>query len=162
MRIPVLSPSRRFSIITSNSDTRLLSWVYLRVVSAHVGASFRNTGEILELAGCDFLTISPALLDELQKTQGKVEAKLNASQARDASIKKVSYIDNEADFRYIHLLDIIDGRFYFNEDQMAVEKLSDGIRFISVDVTNLENLLLMRLRSRISSRRRLSRSRYQV
>jgi transaldolase len=63
------------------------------------GASFRNTGEILELAGCDYLTISPALLDELQKTEGKVPKKLDANQARDLSIKKVSYIDNEADFR---------------------------------------------------------------
>jgi transaldolase len=65
-----------------------------------VGASFRNTGEILELAGCDFLTISPAPLDELQKTEGPVPKKLDANQARDASIKKVSYINNEADFRY--------------------------------------------------------------
>jgi len=45
------------------------------------------------------LTISPALLDELQKTEGKVPKKLDANQARDESIKKVSYIDNEADFR---------------------------------------------------------------
>ena len=69
-----------------------------------IGASFRNTGEILELAGCDFLTISPALLDELQKTEGEVPKKLDANKARDASIKKVSYIDNEADFRYFRLL----------------------------------------------------------
>jgi transaldolase len=65
-----------------------------------VGASFRNTGEILELAGCDYLTISPALLEELQKTEGAVPKKLDANQARDESIKKVSYIDNEPDFRY--------------------------------------------------------------
>ena len=66
-----------------------------------VGASFRNTGEILELAGCDYLTISPALLDELQKTEGQVPKKLDANSARDASVKKVSYIDNEPEFRYI-------------------------------------------------------------
>ena len=65
-----------------------------------LGASFRNTGEILELAGCDFLTISPALLDELQKTEGVVPKKLDANKAREASVQKVSYIDNEADFRY--------------------------------------------------------------
>jgi len=95
-----------------------------------MGASFRNTGEILELAGCDFLTISPALLDELQKTEGPVPKKLDANQARDASIKKVSYINSEADFR-----------FYFNEDQMAVEKLSDGIRKFAADAETLKALL---------------------
>ena len=68
---------------------------------ADVGASFRNTGEILELAGCDYLTISPALLDELQKTEGEVPKKLDANRARDDSTEKVSYIDNEPDFRYI-------------------------------------------------------------
>jgi transaldolase len=89
-------------------------------VLTFVGASFRSTGEILELAGCDFLTISPALLDELQKTEGTVPKKLDANKARDMKTKKVSFIDNEADFR-----------FYFNEDQMATEKLSEGIRYIS-------------------------------
>ena len=70
----------------------------------NIGASFRNTGEILELAGCDYLTISPALLDELQKTEGVVPQKLDANQARDASIKKVSYIDNEPDFRCLYFV----------------------------------------------------------
>jgi transaldolase len=87
-------------------------------VSDVLGASFRSTGQILELAGCDFLTISPALLDELQKTEGTVEKKLDANRARDMKSTKVSYIDNEADFR-----------FYLNEDQMATEKLSEGIRY---------------------------------
>jgi len=102
-----------------------------------MGASFRNTGEILELAGCDFLTISPALLDELQKTEGQVPKKLDANQARDDTIKKVSYINNEADFR-----------FYFNEDQMAVEKLSEGIRKFAADAVTLKDLL----RAKISSK----------
>jgi transaldolase len=66
------------------------------------------------------LTISPALLEQLQNTEGKVEQKLFAEQARDKEIKKVSYINNEADFRY-----------YFNEDPMAVDKLAEGIRYIS-------------------------------
>jgi transaldolase len=96
-----------------------------------LGASFRSAGEILELAGCDFLTISPALLDELQKTEGQVTKKLDANQPRDESITKVSYIDNEADFRSPSppLIFIVDSRFSFNEDQMAVEKLSEGIRY---------------------------------
>jgi transaldolase len=55
----------------------------------------------LELAGCDFLTISPALLDELQKTEGEVVKKLDASKAREANIEKVSFINNEADYRYV-------------------------------------------------------------
>ena len=74
------------------------------MLDLNIGASFRNTGEILELAGCDYLTISPALLDELQKTEGQVPKKLDANQARDPSIKKVSYIDNEADFRCRYLV----------------------------------------------------------
>lgn len=102
-----------------------------------MGASFRNTGEILELAGCDFLTISPNLLDDLQKTEGTVPKKLYASQARDDKIKKVSYIDNEADFR-----------FYFNEDQMAVEKLSDGIRKFAADAVTLKHLLKEKISSK--------------
>ena len=63
------------------------------------GASFRSAGQILELAGCDFLTISPALLDELHKTEGTVTKKLDIEKARQATFEKVSYIDNEADFR---------------------------------------------------------------
>lgn len=74
------------------------------MLELNIGASFRNTGEILELAGCDYLTISPALLDELQKSEGVVPTKLDANQARDASIKKVSYIDNEPDFRCLYFV----------------------------------------------------------
>ena len=99
-RIQVSFPFETFSTITSNTAIRPSSWVVARSnTSLTKGASFRNTGEILELAGCDFLTISPALLDELQKTEGEVVKKLDANKARDASIKKVSYVDNEADFR---------------------------------------------------------------
>ena len=92
---------KRFSTTINNSDIKLSSWVYILQILANVGASFRNTGEILELAGCDFLTISPALLDELQKTEGEVPKKLDTNQPRDPTIKKVSFIDNEADFRYV-------------------------------------------------------------
>lgn len=95
-----------------------------------MGASFRSKGEILELAGCDFLTISPALLEELQKSEGEVVKKLDASAAREQDIKKVSFINNEADFR-----------FYFNEDQMATEKLSEGIRKFAADAETLKELL---------------------
>lgn len=82
-----------------------------------MGASFRNTGEIEELAGCDFLTISPALLGELQGSDKKLERKLSADKAKEMDIPKVSYINDEAKFR-----------FDLNEDAMATEKLSEGIR----------------------------------
>lgn len=82
-----------------------------------MGASFRNTGEIVELAGCDYLTISPNLLEELYTSQAPVPKKLSSESAKTLDIPKESYINNEPEFRY-----------YFNEDQMAVEKLSDGIR----------------------------------
>jgi hypothetical protein len=101
---------KRFSTTINNSDIKLLSWVYIPQILTNVGASFRNTGEILELAGCDFLTISPALLDELQKTEGEVPKKLEANQPRDPTIQKVSFIDNEADFRYVpYILVLISG-----------------------------------------------------
>jgi len=105
------------------------------------GASFRNTGEILELAGCDFLTISPALLDELQKTEGEVEKKLDANAARSNKMEKVSFIDNEAEFRSLLYPRNANLRFQFNEDQMAVEKLSDGIRKFAADANTLKELL---------------------
>jgi transaldolase len=82
-----------------------------------MGASFRNTGEITELAGCDYLTISPNLLEDLYNSQATVPKKLSAEDARSLDIPKETYINNEPEFRY-----------FLNEDQMAVEKLSDGIR----------------------------------
>lgn len=82
-----------------------------------MGASFRNTGEITELCGCDYLTISPGLLEDLYNSQAIVPKKLSAENAVNLKIEKKSYIDNEPEFRY-----------FLNEDQMATEKLSHGIR----------------------------------
>lgn len=82
-----------------------------------MGASFRNTGEITELCGCDYLTISPNLLEDLFNSQAIVPKKLSAEDAASLNIEKKSYIDNEPEFRY-----------FLNEDQMATEKLSHGIR----------------------------------
>jgi len=82
-----------------------------------MGASFRNTGEITELSGCDYLTISPGLLEELYNSEESVPKKLSSEDATNLSIEKLSYVDNEAEFR-----------FALNEDQMATEKLSQGIR----------------------------------
>ncbi len=97
-----------------------------------MGASFRNTGEILELAGCDLLTISPNLLEELQKASGTVDVKLKPESAASCEESKISL--NESAFRWMH-----------NEDQMATEKLSDGIRSFASDTVKLEKLIAQKL-----------------
>lgn len=91
-----------------------------------MGASFRNIGEILALAGCDRLTIGPNLLEELSQAQGEVSIKLQdkgATQARPARL-------TEAQFRWQH-----------NQDPMANEKLAEGIRNFAIDQNKLESLL---------------------
>ncbi len=93
-----------------------------------MGASFRNKEEIIELAGIDLLTISPGLLEELQKLDRKVEQKLDLSTAKTSSLKKEEL--NEKAFR-----------FAFNEDAMATEKLSEGIRNFVKDTRKLESLI---------------------
>ncbi len=93
-----------------------------------MGASFRNTGEILELAGCDLLTIAPKFLDELQKMEGEVPVKLSSAIAKKTSPKKLSF--NEGEFRFL-----------FNDDAMATEKLAEGIRNFTKDLIKLEVFL---------------------
>jgi len=93
-----------------------------------MGASFRNTEEIIELAGCDLLTISPHLLGELESTQGHLERKLDSSVSGSMAIDKI-HLDMK-DFLWMH-----------NEDPMAVEKLSDGIRRFTADLIKLENFI---------------------
>lgn len=93
-----------------------------------MGASFRNIGEIKELAGCDFLTISPKLLEELEKSQEPLKKALSVETAKKCDLQKISL--KEAQFRWL-----------LNEDQMATDKLSDGIRKFAVDMRKLENLL---------------------
>lgn len=96
-----------------------------------MGASFRNIGEIKELAGIDFLTISPKLLEEMYNSTDPVPKKLDATKAKSLEeIEKVSFVDNEAKFRY-----------ELNEDQMSTEKLSEGIRNFSADTVTLLELL---------------------
>jgi transaldolase len=97
-----------------------------------MGASFRNVGEILELAGSDLLTISPILLDELQKRTGAVTRKLVPETASQANIEKISLDENK--FRWMH-----------NEDQMATEKLSEGIRLFAADTLKLEKFISEKL-----------------
>eukprot|EP01134_Creolimax_fragrantissima_P001396 CFRG1396T1 len=93
-----------------------------------MGASFRNIEEILGLAGVDFLTISPKLLEELRVLEEPVAEVLSVSKAQDLKIPKVSF--NEAQFRYA-----------FNEDPMATEKLAEGIRGFAKDTVSLEAVL---------------------
>jgi len=95
-----------------------------------MGASFRNIGEITELAGCDYLTISPNLLEELMASNDPVPKKLDASNASSLNLEKLTYVDNEPDFR-----------FYFNEDTMAVEKLREGISKFAADAVTLKDIL---------------------
>ncbi len=93
-----------------------------------MGASFRNRGEITELAGCDLLTIAPALLGELKAATEPIVRKLDPAKAKAADLKKVSF--DEKGFRLA-----------LNEDAMATEKTAEGIRQFSADIVKLEQLL---------------------
>jgi transaldolase len=97
-----------------------------------MGASFRNTGEIIELAGCDLLTIAPKLLDELQKTEGTLERKLDPAKAADFPIEKI--VVDKAAFDKMHA-----------ENRMAHDKLKEGIEGFSKALEDLEKLLAKRL-----------------
>ncbi|HJV78872.1 MAG TPA: transaldolase [Paludibacter sp.] len=90
-----------------------------------MGASFRNIGEIIELAGCDALTISPSLLKELENTEAVLERKLNADNSRLLNIDRIHL--NEKLFRWL-----------MNENAMATEKLAEGIRKFTEDLRKLE------------------------
>uniref|UniRef100_A0A674B252 Transaldolase n=1 Tax=Salmo trutta TaxID=8032 RepID=A0A674B252_SALTR len=93
-----------------------------------MGASFRNTAEVKALAGCDLLTISPGLLGELSKDHSTVTPMLTVQKAKACDLEKV-HLD-EKEFRWQH-----------NEDRMAVEKLSDGIRKFAADAIKLETMI---------------------
>ncbi len=97
-----------------------------------MGASFRNAGEILHLAGCDLLTISPDLLEELRGSDAPVEEKLSEDAALNEPIRKIE-IDEES-FRWM-----------LNEDQMATEKLSDGIRRFGADMNKVRSKIRERI-----------------
>lgn len=94
-----------------------------------MGASFRNTGQIKALAGCDLLTIAPDLLDKLQQSSAPLQPSLNAQRAQSLALVPVHY--EEASFR-----------FALNDDAMATEKLAEGIRAFAVDARKLEQLIL--------------------
>ena len=93
-----------------------------------MGASFRNTGEIKELVGCDLLTISPSLLQEMKEDHSFISLKLSEAKARESDLSRIE-IDESA------------FRFQMNEDEMATTKLAEGIRKFSADVCSLEKML---------------------
>lgn len=97
-----------------------------------MGASFRNTGEIVELAGSDLLTISPNLLEQLANSNDSIERKLDPEKAKAANVERVTF--DEKTFR-----------FEFNEDPMAVEKTAEGIRKFSADIRKLEKIVESKL-----------------
>ena len=94
-----------------------------------MGASFRNVGQIIGLAGCDLLTISPELLAQLQASEAPLTQALTPQAAQAADIKPISY--DEASFRYA-----------LNEDAMATEKLAEGIRAFAADAAKLDKMIM--------------------
>jgi transaldolase len=98
-----------------------------------MGASFRNVGQILELAGCDLLTISPELMKKLSDSDDPVQRKLKPEDAKRAEMKRLEL--DEKMFRYL-----------LNEDAMATEKTAEGIRKFAADIAKLENFIVARLR----------------
>ena len=112
-----------------NSVSRIYAYYKTFDISTEImGASFRNTGQILSLAGCDLLTISPELLRQLQDTQGEVTTRLNADFALRHKPAKLTI--DEKHFR-----------FAMNEDAMASDKLSEGIRAFVADSRKLDDLI---------------------
>ena len=97
-----------------------------------MGASFRNTGQILELAGCDCLTISPELMEELSKSTDPVERKLSPEKAKAANVEKLEL--DEKKFRWL-----------LNDNAMATEKTAEGIRKFAADVVKLEKFVASKL-----------------
>jgi transaldolase len=97
-----------------------------------MGASFRNKGEITELAGCDLLTISPGLLAELQSSTDSIERKISPETAQKMDIDRIEI--TEKSFRWL-----------FSEDAMATDKTAEGIRNFAVDIRKLEAMIQEKL-----------------
>jgi len=99
-----------------------------------MGASFRNTGEIKALAGCDYLTIAPKLLEELKNSSDSVPKKLESESASQDKQEKVTFINDESAFRWALF-----------EDQMAFEKLHEGIRGFAKDGQALKDMIKQKI-----------------
>lgn len=107
-----------------------------------MGASFRNTKEIIGLAGCDLLTISPKLLDEL------ASQKLSDNERIKVYLNKEQAAHNDREKKKYEKLDEKTFRWMLNEDEMANDKLADGIRKFAVDAKKLEELIRARIQQR--------------
>jgi len=99
-----------------------------------MGASFRNVGQILELVGCDLLTISPELMKQLSESHEALERKLTPEKAKKADLKRLDRLD-EKKFRYL-----------VNEDAMATEKTAEGIRKFASDIGKLERFVAHKIK----------------
>ena len=97
-----------------------------------MGASFRNVDQIRQLAGCDRLTISPELMDELAESTDEISKHLDAADAATMDITKIDM--DEKTFRWM-----------VNEDPMATEKLAHGIRSFAADIVKLEQIIIKRM-----------------
>ncbi len=97
-----------------------------------MGASFRNVGEILELAGCDLLTISPELMKKLSDSTEPLERKLDPAKAKSGEVKRLEF--DEKKFRYL-----------VNDDAMATEKTAEGIRKFAADIVKLEKFVASKI-----------------
>jgi transaldolase len=102
-----------------------------------MGASFRNVNQIVRLAGCDLLTISPELLDKLEQTEGVLDRKLDSAEAQ-ATKEEQLHLD-EKTFRWMH-----------NEDAMGTEKLAEGIRKFNSDARHLEDYALSKVAEKVA------------
>src|SRR5215469_7495098 len=102
-----------------------------------MGASFRNVNQIVRLAGCDLLTISPDLLNQLETTEGAVERSLDPVNAKASKDERLHL--NEKTFRWMH-----------NEDAMATEKLAEGIRKFNSDARHLEGYALSQVKQKVA------------
>ena len=101
-----------------------------------MGASFRNVNQIVRLAGCDLLTISPELLDQLEQSEGTLDRKLDPALAKAGKEERL-HLD-EKSFRWMH-----------NEDAMATEKLAEGIRKFNSDAHHLEEFALSQVAEKV-------------
>ena len=102
-----------------------------------MGASFRKVDQIIGLAGCDLLTISPDLLEQMEKAEGSVSRRLSVETARESDARKI-HLD-EKTFRWMH-----------NEDAMATEKLAEGIRKFYSDARKLEQYARARVTQKVA------------
>ena len=120
------------SVVAASEDDPYIGLDRAVLFAHQWGASFRNLGEIIELAGCDLLTISPDLLDKLSDSYDPVERKLDPEAAKSANIERLEL--DEKKFRYL-----------FNDNAMATEKTSEGIRKFAADIVKLEKFVASKL-----------------